>query len=59
MTAIAAMMTADYGVMGDILRQRAAEAPDRSAVVMETGESVTYAQFDALADRVAAALQRD
>ncbi len=59
MTSIAAMMSADYGVMGDILRQRAAEAPDRPAVIMETGEAVTYAQFDALADRVAAALQRD
>jgi acyl-CoA synthetase (AMP-forming)/AMP-acid ligase II len=59
MTTIAAMMTADYGVMGDILRQRAAEHPDRPAVIMETGEAVTYAQFDALADRVAAALQRD
>ncbi|HWW24789.1 MAG TPA: 4-coumarate--CoA ligase, partial [Caulobacter sp.] len=53
MTTIAAMMTADYGVMGDILRQRAAEAPDHPAVVTETGEAVTYAQFDALADRVA------
>jgi long-chain acyl-CoA synthetase len=26
---------------------------------MDTGESVTYGQFDALVDRVAAALQRD
>lgn len=59
MTTIADMMTADYGVMGDILRQRAAEHPDRPAVIMETGEAVTYAQFDALADRVAAALRRD
>ncbi|ENZ81372.1 MULTISPECIES: class I adenylate-forming enzyme family protein [Caulobacter] len=59
MTTIADMLAADHGVMGDILRARAAEAPDRPAVVMETGESVTYAQFDALADRVAAALQRD
>lgn len=59
MTTIAAMMSADYGTMGDILRARAAEAPDRPAIVMETGEAVTYAQFDALADRVAAALQRD
>jgi len=56
---IAAMMTADYGVMGDILRQRAAERPEHPAVIMETGGSVTYAQLDALADRVAAALQRD
>ncbi|MCK5910708.1 MAG: acyl--CoA ligase [Caulobacter sp.] len=56
---IAAMMSADYGTMGDILRLRAAEAPDRAAVVMETGEAVTYGEFDALVDRVAAALQRD
>lgn len=59
MTTIAAMMSADYGVMGDILRVRAQEGPNHPAIVMETGESVTYAQFDALADRVAAALQRD
>ncbi|MBO9709347.1 MAG: acyl--CoA ligase [Caulobacter sp.] len=59
MTSIASMMTADYGVMGDILRLRAAAAPDRPAIVMETGEAVTYGEFDALADRVAAALQRD
>jgi acyl-CoA synthetase (AMP-forming)/AMP-acid ligase II len=45
--------------MGDILRQRAAELPDHPAVIMETGEAVTYGELDALADRVAAALQRD
>jgi acyl-CoA synthetase (AMP-forming)/AMP-acid ligase II len=59
MTTLADMMTADYGVMGDILRLRTQETPDRPAIVMETGESVTYGQFDALVDRVAAALQRD
>ena len=59
MTTIAAMMSADYGTMGEILRERAREAPDHPAVVMETGEAVTYRQLDALADRVAAALQRD
>ena len=59
MTSIQSMMTADYGVMGDILRLRAAERPDHAAVIMETGEAVTYGEFDALADRVAAALQRD
>ena len=59
MTTIAAMMSADYGVMGDILRQRAQEGPNHPAVIMETGEAVTYAEFDALVDRVAAALQRD
>jgi acyl-CoA synthetase (AMP-forming)/AMP-acid ligase II len=59
MTTIAAMMTADYGVMGDILRLRAEENPAHPAVVMDTGEAVSYGQFDALVDRVAAALQRD
>mgnify|MGYP003342385616 CR=1 FL=1 len=49
----AVQIAADYGVMGDILRERAAEAPDRPAVIMETGEAVTYAAFDALADRAA------
>ncbi|KSB88137.1 4-coumarate--CoA ligase [Caulobacter vibrioides] len=56
---IPSMIAADYGVMGDILRERATEAPDHPAVIMETGETITYAAFDALADRVAAALQRD
>lgn len=59
MPTIAAMMSADYGVMGDILRERAKEGPNHPAVVMETGETVSYAALDALADRVAAALQRD
>ncbi len=59
MTTIAAMLAADYGTMGDILRVRAQEGPNHPAVIMETGEAVTYAQFDALVDRVAAALQRD
>ncbi|PVM90102.1 class I adenylate-forming enzyme family protein [Caulobacter endophyticus] len=59
MPTIPSMIAADYGVMGDILRERAAEAPDHPAVIMETGETITYAAFDALADRVAAALQRD
>ncbi|ALL14495.1 class I adenylate-forming enzyme family protein [Caulobacter henricii] len=59
MTTIASMMSADYGVMGDILRLRTAENPDHPAIIMESGEAVTYRQFDALVDRVAAALQRD
>jgi acyl-CoA synthetase (AMP-forming)/AMP-acid ligase II len=59
MTTIAAMMTADHGVMGDILRLRAAEHPGHPALILETGEAVTYGEFDALVDRVAAALQRD
>ena len=59
MPTIAAMMSADFGTMGDILRERAREAPNHPAVIMETGEQVTYGQLDALADRVAAALQRD
>lgn len=59
MPTLAAMIAADYGTIGEILRIRAQENPDRLAVVMETGEAVTYAAFDALADRVAAALQRD
>ncbi|MBO9543166.1 class I adenylate-forming enzyme family protein [Caulobacter sp.] len=59
MTTIAAMLAADYGTMGDILRIRAQEGPNHPAVIMETGEQVSYAEFDALVDRVAAALQRD
>ncbi len=53
-----AMITADFGTIGDILRQRALEAPTRPAVVMESGEAVDYAGLDLLMDRVAAALQR-
>jgi hypothetical protein len=47
---IAAMMSADYGVMGDILRLRAQENPGHQAIIMDTGETVTYGQFDALVD---------
>ena len=59
MTPLDAMLAADFGTIGDILRLRAAATPDHPAVIMETGEAISFAAFDALVDRVAASLQRD
>jgi acyl-CoA synthetase (AMP-forming)/AMP-acid ligase II len=48
-----------FWTVGKLLRLHAAAAPDRAAVVMDSLEAVTYRELDRLADRVAAALQRD
>ena len=44
--------------LSDLLRGVAAERPDRIALAVGA-QRLTYAAFDALVDRVAAALQRD
>jgi len=59
MTTLDAMLAADFGTIGDVLRLRAAATPDHPAVIMETGEAISFAAFEALVDRVAASLQRD
>jgi acyl-CoA synthetase (AMP-forming)/AMP-acid ligase II len=48
----------DFGLIADLVRYHAEEAPQRIAVVDEARQ-VTYREFDALCDRVAATLQRD
>ena len=47
-----------FGTLPDLVRAHAAERPDHLAVV-DAGSALTYREFDARLDRVAAALQRD
>ena len=47
-----------YRTLPDLVRDHARARPDRAALV-EGDTTLTYAQLDALMDRVAAALQRD
>ncbi|AJG24109.1 class I adenylate-forming enzyme family protein [Cupriavidus basilensis] len=55
---ITELLAQPIGNLADCVRLHAAERPGHVAVVDSRG-SLTYAEFDALADRVAAALQRD
>ncbi|MGE0231107.1 MAG: class I adenylate-forming enzyme family protein [Flavobacteriaceae bacterium] len=48
----------EFGTLPELIALHAAERPDRVALVLDE-ESVTYAELDAAADRVAAAMQRD
>ena len=52
------LLAADFGAIADLVRQHAAQAPFRRALVQGT-DSLSYAELDALIDRVAASLQRD
>jgi acyl-CoA synthetase (AMP-forming)/AMP-acid ligase II len=47
-----------FRAIPDLVREHAAARPDRTALI-EGGRSVTWGQVDAMADRVAASLQRD
>jgi long-chain acyl-CoA synthetase len=48
----------DFGLIPDLVHYHAREAPERIALIDEARQ-VTYGEFDALCDRVAATLQRD
>jgi len=48
----------DFGLIPELVRYHAQEAPQRIALIDEARQ-VTYSEFDALCDRVAATLQRD
>jgi long-chain acyl-CoA synthetase len=48
----------DFGIIPDLIRYHAQSAPERIALVDEAHQ-VTYREYDALCDRVAATLQRD
>ncbi|MGE0384662.1 MAG: class I adenylate-forming enzyme family protein [Gammaproteobacteria bacterium] len=48
----------EFGLVTGLVRDRARSAPDSIAFI-QGGRSLSYAALDALADRVAAALQRD
>ena len=58
MPTAAEMLSADFGFLPDVVRQHAAEQPDRLAIVVED-RTLTRRAFDALVDRIAASLQRD
>ncbi|MDR3451656.1 MAG: class I adenylate-forming enzyme family protein [Rhodoferax sp.] len=52
------LLQQDFGLIPDLIREHAAQAPARRALV-EGGRTLTYGALDALMDRTAAALQRD
>jgi acyl-CoA synthetase (AMP-forming)/AMP-acid ligase II len=58
MDPIAAPFEKDFGLIADQVRAHAKRDPSHLALVDKTA-SVTYAQLDAMMDRVAAALKRD
>ena len=51
-------LEASFGTIAALIRRHAHEAPQRRAL-MQDGEVLSYAELDALMDRVATALQRD
>ncbi|ATQ44888.1 4-coumarate--CoA ligase [Caulobacter mirabilis] len=55
---IADMIAADFGTVPDLIRIHAADRPTHRALV-QGDQSISYAELDALMDRVAAGLQRD
>jgi acyl-CoA synthetase (AMP-forming)/AMP-acid ligase II len=58
MPTIADYQTAEFGLLSDLIRIHAHDRPTHPALVQE-GASLSYAELDALMDRVAAGLQRD
>ncbi|MGB7481333.1 MAG: AMP-binding protein, partial [Burkholderiaceae bacterium] len=58
MTTAADLLAQDFTPMMDLIRQYGRERGDHPALIWD-GRSVGYAELDALADRYAAALQRD
>jgi len=53
-----ALLNSDFATLPDIIREHAKERGGKTAVADSAG-SYTYAELDAMMDRVAAALQRD
>ena len=53
-----ALLTSDFATLPDIIRDHAEERGGKTAVA-DAADSYTYAELDAMMDRVAAALQRD
>jgi acyl-CoA synthetase (AMP-forming)/AMP-acid ligase II len=52
------LLEPDFGTIPDLVRYHAQAAPER-IVLIDDARQVTYREFDALCDRVAATLQRD
>ena len=53
------MTDPEFRLIADLIREHARARPEQPAIVQDAGESLSYAQLDALMDRIAAALQRD
>ena len=51
-------MTGDFGTVSELLRRQARVQPDRAALI-HGGRSIDFRTLDEMADRIAAALQRD
>jgi long-chain acyl-CoA synthetase len=58
MTTAAQLLEAPFSTMPDLIRAYAKERPDHVALI-DGERTLTFAQFDALIDRAAAAMQRD
>jgi len=58
MTTAAQLLEQDFSTMPDLIRAHAKERPNHRALI-DGDRAVTFGEFDALIDRVAAALQRD
>jgi long-chain acyl-CoA synthetase len=58
MSAIDAAMAREFGVVAELIRLHAQEAPSRPALV-DSERTLDYGTLDALMDRIAASLQRD
>ncbi len=58
MPTAAELLQSDFSTMPDIIRAHAAERPDHIAII-DGERRVTFAAFDRLVDRAAAAMQRD
>src|SRR6476659_7764703 len=58
MMTFANLLEQDFGTLPSLIHAHATERPDHPALVQD-GRSVSYAELDALMDRVAASLQRD
>lgn len=56
--AIAEYITLPFGNFARLFKLQAATKPEHIAVICE-GRTISYSELDALADRVAAGLQRD
>ncbi|MFY8139845.1 MAG: AMP-binding protein, partial [Caulobacter sp.] len=52
------MIAGDFGTVPDLIGMYAREKPTHPALVQD-GRSLSYAELDALMDRIAAGLQRD
>ncbi|MFN4175618.1 class I adenylate-forming enzyme family protein [Phenylobacterium sp.] len=52
------LLSQDFGTMADVIRAQAAVLKDKPALV-DPRRVITYAELDALMDRIATALQRD